>query len=90
MLFTSLSSTFRDSPEIRQFQVIQPALQRFTVNAVRRDGVDAAPFEARIRQRFIDEFGADAELAFNYMDSIPRSPGGKYFAALCTIAEPAS
>lgn len=87
MLFTRLSSTFRDSPEIRQFQVLQPALQQFTVNAVLHEGADPMPFQQRILKRFMEEFGADAQVAFCYMDSIPRSPSGKYFAALCTVGE---
>ncbi|WP_297802052.1 hypothetical protein [Arenimonas sp. GDDSR-1] len=85
MLFTSLSSSFRDSPEIRQFQVLQEQIHRFTIRAVPRGTPDLAPFEARIRARFIAEFGPETQLAFNYMDSIPRSPGGKYFAAICAI-----
>lgn len=87
MLFTSLSPVFRDSPEIRQFQVVQKALDRFTVRVVLRDGCDPAPFETRVRDRFIREFGPAATLRFDYMDAIPRTPGGKYFAALCEIPE---
>ena len=87
MLFTSLSPVFRDSPEIRQFQVVQQALDRFTVRAALRDGSDPAPFEARVRERFVREFGPATALRFNYMDAIPRTPGGKYFAALCEIPE---
>jgi phenylacetate-coenzyme A ligase PaaK-like adenylate-forming protein len=89
MLFTSLSSSFRDSPEIRQFQVVQEQIHQFTVRAVPRGTPDLAPFEARIRARFREEFGPETRLAFTYMDSIPRSPGGKYFAAICTIPEAA-
>lgn len=89
MLFTSLSSCFRDSPEIRQFQVVQEQIQQFTIRAVLRGTPDLAPFEARIRDRFGKEFGPETQLVFNYMDNIPRSPGGKYFAAICAIPEAA-
>lgn len=89
MLFTSLSSSFRDSPEIRQFQVVQEQIHRFTVRAVPRGTPDLAPFESRIRARFSEEFGPETQLAFQYMDGIPRSPGGKYFAAICAIPETA-
>lgn len=87
MLFTSLSPVFRDSPEIRQFQVLQHSLDRFTVRAAPREGAALAPFEARVRARFVQEFGPDTALAFDYMDAIPRTPGGKYFAALCEMPE---
>ena len=87
MLFTSLSSSFRDSPEISQFQVVQTQLQIFTVNAVLKIQQKTEAFEARIIARFQKEFGDDAQVSFNYMDSVPRSPGGKYFAAICVIPE---
>ena len=87
MLFTSLSATFRDSPEISQFQVIQTQLQDFTVNAVLKANQKFEDFEARIIARFQQEFGTEATVSFTYMDSVPRSPGGKYFAAICAIPE---
>jgi phenylacetate-coenzyme A ligase PaaK-like adenylate-forming protein len=87
MLFTSLSSTFRDSQEISQFQVVQMQIQCFTINAVLRNKSEYEAFEARIRHRFVQEFGPQTELLFNYTESIPRSPGGKYFAAICAIPE---
>ena len=87
MLFTSLSATFRDSPEISQFQVVQKQLQFFTVNAVLKVDGRNEDFEARIRTRFQQEFGQDTNLSFNYLESVPRSPGGKYFAAICEIPE---
>lgn len=90
MLFTRLSPVFRDSPEIRQFQVVQHALARFTVRAVKRGEADCAPFETRVRERFLAEFGQDTELRFDYLDTIPRTAGGKYFAALCEIPENAA
>jgi phenylacetate-coenzyme A ligase PaaK-like adenylate-forming protein len=87
MLFTSLSATFRDSPEISQFQVIQTQLQDFTVNAVLKANQKIEDFEARIIARFQQEFGTEATVSFTYMDSVPRSSGGKYFAAICAIPE---
>lgn len=87
MLFTSLSSTFRDSPEISQFQVVQTQLHMFTVNAVLRANQPSDEFETRIIARFQQEFGVNTEVNFNYMDAVPRSPGGKYFAAICAIPE---
>ncbi len=87
MLFTSLSPVFRTSPEIRQFQVVQHALERFTVRAApRRAGEDLAGFEARVRARFAEVFGSAVTMAFEYMPEVPRTPGGKYFAAICEIA----
>lgn len=86
MLFTSLSPVFRTSPEIRQFQVVQHALDRFTVRAApRREGEDLAAFEGRVLSRFAEVFGSDVRMRFDYMPEIPRTAGGKYFAAICEI-----
>lgn len=90
MLFTSLSPVFRTSPEIRQFQVVQHALDRFTVRAApRRAGEDMAAFEARVLTRFTAVFGPDIRISFDYLPEIPRTAGGKYFAAICDIPEAA-
>ena len=67
--------------------MVQHTLDRFTIRAALRDGSDPAPFEARVRERFIREFGPATTLRFDYMSEIPRTPGGKYFAALCEIPE---
>lgn len=75
---TELSPTFRDSPEIRQYQVLQQAPAAFTVRAIARDGADVAAFETRMRDLFVRHFGADAAVAFDWCAEIPRLPGGKY------------
>src|SRR4249919_1245917 len=49
VLFTGLSPMFRDSPEIRQFQVLQPALGHFVVRFVPRGGAALEPFFERVR-----------------------------------------
>ena len=66
---------------------MQSQLQIFSVNAVLKAGQKTEDFESRIIARFQQEFGTEVKLSFNYMDSVPRSPGGKYFAAICAIPE---
>lgn len=85
VIFTNLSPMFRDSPEIGQFQVEQSAIGRFLVRFVQRPGSDLAPFQERVRQRFVEEFGAEADVAFEQLAEIPRSAGGKYHAAICRV-----
>ena len=75
---TELSPTFRDSPEIRQYQVVQREPAAFTVRAIGREGIDAGAFESRIRALFVRHFGAAATVAFEWCAEIPRLPGGKY------------
>jgi phenylacetate-coenzyme A ligase PaaK-like adenylate-forming protein len=83
VLFTGLSPMFRDSPEIRQFQVLQPALGRFVVRHVPKQGADMEGFYARVRNRFVEDFGAEATVEFEAMDAIPRSAGGKFHGSIC-------
>lgn len=83
VMFTGLSPMFRDSPEIRQFQVLQPALGRFVVRHVPKQGADMEDFYARVRKRFAEDFGVEATVEFEAMDAIPRSAGGKFHGSIC-------
>ena len=83
VMFTDLSVLFRDSPEISQFQVVQPALGHFVIRYVSRGRADIGPFLARVDARFRSEFGADTSLSFEPMAEIPRSAGGKFHGAIC-------
>jgi hypothetical protein len=83
VMFTDLSVLFRDSPEIRQFQVVQPALGQFVIRYVPRDGAGMEPFLSRVEARFQAEFGVDTVIRFEPMTEIPRSAGGKFHGAIC-------
>jgi phenylacetate-CoA ligase len=83
VLFTGLSPMFRDSPEIRQFQVVQPALGQFVVKYVPRAGAAMEGFFERVLGRFREDFGVGVEVAFEPCESIPRSAGGKFHGAIC-------
>jgi phenylacetate-coenzyme A ligase PaaK-like adenylate-forming protein len=85
VMFTGISPMFRDSPEIRQFQVIQTALDHFQVRYVPRAEVPVLPFLNRVRTRFEVEFGAAARVDFEVLDEIPRGPGGKFHGAICLV-----
>lgn len=83
VLFTGLSPMFRDSPEIRQFQVVQPALGHFVVRFVPRAGAALDPFFDRVRQAFAADFGSDLRVEFDALECIPRSAGGKFHGSIC-------
>jgi phenylacetate-CoA ligase len=85
IMFTSVSPMFRDSPEVRQFQVVQPALGHFIVRFVPRGEMDLAPFMARVRDRFELDYGEVSHLEFEAMAEIPRTAGGKYFGSICLV-----
>jgi len=81
--FAGLSPLFRDAPEIRQFQVVQPALGHFVVRYVPRAGATLEPFFARVRERFAQAFGAAPRIDFEASEGIARSPGGKFHISIC-------
>jgi len=83
VIFTGLSPMFRDSPEIRQFQVVQPAIGHFVVHYVPKPGVAMEPFFQRVRERFDQTFGGPQKIDFEPHDEIARSAGGKFHGAIC-------
>lgn len=83
VMFTDLSVALRDSPEISQFQVLQPALGEFVIRYVPRAGAAIAPFLDRVGARFRSEFGDAVSIRFEPMTEIPRSAGGKFHGAIC-------
>jgi phenylacetate-coenzyme A ligase PaaK-like adenylate-forming protein len=83
VLFTRLSPKLRDCPEIRQFQVVQPALGYFIVKFVPKAGVDLGGLQERVRGWFEADFGPSARVEFESCDRIPRSAGGKFHGAIC-------
>jgi phenylacetate-coenzyme A ligase PaaK-like adenylate-forming protein len=85
VIFTGLSPMFRDSPEIRQFQVVQPAIGHFVVRYVPRDGVDLEPFFQRVNSSFAEAFGGPQQIEFEVHEEIPRSAGGKFHGSICLV-----
>jgi hypothetical protein len=83
VLFTGLSPMFRDSPEIRQFQVVQPALGHFVVKFVPREGVPLDDFHVRVRTHFERDFGTGLRIDFEPCEEIARSAGGKFHGSIC-------
>jgi phenylacetate-coenzyme A ligase PaaK-like adenylate-forming protein len=83
VLFTGLSPMLRDCPEIRQFQVVQPAIGHFIVKFVPKEGADLAPFQDRVRTHFEADFGAGIRIDFEPCREIARSAGGKFHGSIC-------
>ncbi|HEX4086373.1 MAG TPA: hypothetical protein VHY22_15770 [Chthoniobacteraceae bacterium] len=78
--FAFFADAFEDLPGIRQYQVIQEAIHRFTVNLVITQKVDA-----EVRAIFLKEFGYENQVDIVYMDEIPRDPNGKFYASICKV-----
>ena len=75
---TQLSAEIRDTPGIRQFQVIQLASTHIQLRLIARPNAVVADAEHEIRALFERVFGQAMQLEFDWCHEIPRLPGGKY------------
>ncbi len=83
MVSYGLSARIKRVPGIIQFQVVQKELESFTVNVVASRTLDT-----EIAAEVIAYLGYRPEhLTCEYVDSIPRRPNGKFYAAICEIPE---
>jgi phenylacetate-CoA ligase len=79
-----LSSAVRRCIEVKQFQVVQNSLGRFTVRFI-SDGPLLAEAEETILRDFRKIVGDRVIVDFQRVQEIPRTPGGKYMTALSEI-----
>ncbi len=78
--FVQLSVALRDLPGMRQFQVIQEELRKFTVKVVGPPEIDPG-----IRAAFLQEFGYPPHLDIVHVEDIPRDPSGKFSISICKV-----
>jgi phenylacetate-CoA ligase len=72
-----LDHVFKDSPNVREAQLIQESLETLTVRVVRRDDYNAAD-TARITQYLRERLGDRMQFEFDFVDRIPRGANGKF------------
>ncbi len=75
---TELSADIRDTPGIRQFQVIQHALEHIQIRLIARPNAKTVDAEKNIRAVFVAIFGQSMHIEFDWCHEIPRLAGGKY------------
>ena len=80
LIFFRLSIALRDLPGMKQYQVVQEELERFTVRLVMDQ-----PREEEIAAAFESHFGYRPQLTFEYHDFLPREPSGKFHASICRV-----
>jgi len=79
-----MDHVFKDALEVKEAQIVQPALDRIVVRLVPRPGFDAAArraLEQELRGRLGDGIAIEIELA----DAIPRQPNGKFRAVVSEL-----
>ncbi len=75
---TQLSAEIRDTPGIRQFQVIQNSRTQIQLRLIARPNARIAEAELGLRALFERVFGHQLHLDITWCEEIPRLPGGKY------------
>jgi len=83
-----LLAVLRDRVEVRQFQVVQHALDCFVVKFVDEHPMQPAQQEL-IRADFCKIIGCDVQVRFDKVAEIPRTCGGKFMTTLSELG-PAS
>ena len=80
-----LVGPLKDHPQFRQFQIVQETVDRYLVRfvAAQEPGRDT---REEIRSEFSAILGHEISLAFERMDAIPRTAGGKFMTALSMCA----
>lgn len=73
----SIRTLFTLVPGVLQYQVAQSGPSRFRVAAVTAANCDRARVGERLRRNFAGRFGPDVMIEIDYVDAIPRTPGGK-------------
>jgi phenylacetate-CoA ligase len=70
-------SVVRFAPGLWQFQITQVTPGLLHLSVVVDDTLDRAQFVARVREELPAALGEPLEVQVQFVDSIPRTPGGK-------------
>jgi phenylacetate-CoA ligase len=67
----------REVPAIREFRIVQEAIDHLVIHVVPRQPIGSAE-EASLRDQFAALFGTDMRVDIVREDSLPRTPSGKF------------
>lgn len=74
-------------PGVQQAQIVQHALERFTVRAVARPGIDVMAASASLIQTLRSKVGEDANVEVRWLDSLPASRSGKVRSVISEMSQ---
>ena len=72
-----LAMIFKDFTEIKEAQILQSRPGCFTLRVVPGAGFDRGVTASRLTATAAERLGAEARIEIEYLDRIPRTPGGK-------------
>lgn len=88
VLFTELSVALRDLRGMKQYQVIQEALDDFVVRVVVANERRGPALEAEIAAVMARHFGYHPHVTVRYESHIEREPSGKFHASISKVSWP--
>ncbi|CAH0991321.1 Phenylacetate-coenzyme A ligase [Sinobacterium norvegicum] len=83
--FTHLSVALRDIESMRQYQVIQEQLERFTLRLVNPRGSEDDTLREEVHQVFYQHFGYQTDITIVFEKSIEREQNGKFYSSICRL-----
>lgn len=72
-------------PQLRQFQIIQDTVDHYTVRFAADQALDRG-IERDISESFCAILKMPVSVTFEWIDQIPRTPGGKFMTAFSRLA----
>ncbi len=85
IMFANIAVTLRNLDNLKQYQVIQEALQLFTFRYVSDDARKDMLMQQVIVKELIDYLGFDIQVRFIKESFIAREASGKFHASICRV-----
>jgi phenylacetate-CoA ligase len=73
----AVRTLFTDEEQVLRYQVQQRSPSRYAVAVVPAEGSDLDRLRARLVRKFADRLGAGTTIEVTFLDSLPRTEGGK-------------
>jgi phenylacetate-coenzyme A ligase PaaK-like adenylate-forming protein len=74
--------------EVRRYQVVQRARDRFDVALVAPPGCDRDETCRRVEQKFGEQFGPTSSTRVEFVEELPRTPAGKVRSVISLTGAP--
>ena len=85
VMFANVTAQLRDTPGLRQYQVVQPELERLRLRYVPDEGTEERVLLAEITRLIHQFLGAKPTIEFERVDTIERGANGKLHLTICEV-----
>lgn len=85
IMFSHVNVVLRDIPGLRQYQVIQEALEKIRFRYVASNGFADQDIQTAVTAGLHDFIGFKPDIAFEKEQIIERDPNGKFYESICRV-----